>query len=157
MPNSKNDHHVDQPRRSLRTSLPPMRYEDTYKIIRKNSTRSKVKKLSKTKTKTKTKTKPKSQKNKLKKLNFFGSNSSDDSSVKLVLADRPPQYTHKPLEGPINRKYKSIGQRLTVGSRNLNTFQLANMRSRQKKEYDVIIREMNALADEFSYLKTPGF
>lgn len=159
-----------QPRRSARTPSLPRRYEDD--SIPKKKSRTNNKTISKRKLKitskvkpikpikakptksTRSKPKPKIQKS---TLNFFGTNSSDGRNISVVLNDRDPEYIHKPLEGPTNREYQRIGQRLTIPSNKLNHFQLASIRARKRKESDVIIREMDELADSFSYLKTPGF
>ena len=149
-----------QPRRSSRTSGPPNRYRDEPKdAIRKKSTRSKPKPRKLTPSKPKRKSKPKTEKitREKSKLNFFGSNSSDDDSVRIVLHDIDPEYTPLLQERPTNRQHQRIGQRVTIPSNKLNPFQLANMRAIQKRQANNIMGEMAELAKKFNNLQTPGF
>ena len=144
---SKPNPKTHQPRRSSRPSLRPNRFGDEH-AIRKKSTQSKPK------PKKPTRSKPKTQKS---RLNFFGSNSSDDDSVRIVLEDRDPKYTPKPATEPRSRRHKSIGPRVNIGSRDLNAFQLANMRAKLKKQRDVLDKNVDELTNQFDGLQPPGF
>ena len=160
---------TDQPRRSSRRSIGPNRYKDE-DAIRKKSTRSKPKRKPKAKlspiAKRERKSKAKSTTAKRSRANseptrtrlrFNSSNDSDDNTVRIVLKDRDPKYTPKPATEPRSRRHKSIGPRVNIGSRDLNAFQLANMRAKLKKQRDVLDKNVDELTNQFDGLQPPGF